>query len=237
MLISAAICPHPPLLVAGLGPARDARLDQLRSACWSAVEALRAGSPDTLVVVGTGATTTSDAPRAGSLAPYGVDREVALPGGGPPAADGAVLPLSLCVGAWLLERDGWDGTVVAATVAADGSAADCVGLGERLAGQADRVALLVMADGSALRADTSPPQVREKAAGFDAAVARAVLDGDPQQLLALDSELGAAVGSSGVNPLRVLAGAAADELFDADVLYDEAPYGVGYVVGVWERHG
>lgn len=237
MLISAAICPHPPLLVAGVGPASDTQLDRLRQACWAAVEELRAGSPDALVVIGSGATTTHDAPRSGTLAPYGVDRAVALPGAGGSGRSSAELPLSLCVGAWLLERDGWDGAVHAATVAGDGAQSDCVELGERLAGLADRVALLVMADGSASRADTSPAAVRERSARFDAAMARAVRDGDPQQVLALDGELGAEVGSSGVNPLRVLAGAAQDAVFDADVLYDDAPYGVGYVVGVWERHG
>jgi hypothetical protein len=35
----------------------------------------------------------------------------------------------------------------------------------------------------------------------------------------------------------VLAGASEEVLFDAEVAYDAAPYGVGYMVAVWERHG
>src|SRR5687767_9240556 len=105
-------------MVAGIGRPGDARLDDVRAACWSALDDLRAASPDVLVVVGPGETTADEAPRAGSFAPYGVDLTVELPGDGP-AGDGGYLPLSVCVGAWLLQHDGWDGQVAAATVAAD----------------------------------------------------------------------------------------------------------------------
>lgn len=238
MLISAAVCPYPPLMVTGIGRPGDARLDDLRAACWSALDDLRSASPDVLVVVGPGASTSDEAPRAGSFAPYGVDLTVQLPGSessGPAAGGG--LPLSVSVGAWLLQRDGWDGAVSAATVAADAADGDCVDLGRRLAGRADRVALLVMADGSPLRADTTPQALRARARAYDTALAEALRDGDPQRLLDLDAALATEVGSPGRKALRVLAGAADDELFDAEVLYEDAPYGVGYLVGVWERHG
>ncbi|MBB5789770.1 hypothetical protein [Jiangella mangrovi] len=236
MLISAAVCPYPPLMVTGIGRPGDVRLDDVRAACWSALDDLRSASPDLLVVVGPGESTADDAPRAGSFAPYGVDLTVGLPGPGDDGASGTA-PLSVAVGAWLLERDGWDGDVVAATVATDAADGDCVDLGQRLASRADRVALLVMADGSPLRADTTPQALRARARAYDAALAAALRDGDPQRLLDLDAALAAEVGSPGRKALRVLAGAADDELFDAEVLYEDAPYGVGYLVGVWERHG
>lgn len=240
------MCPHPPLLVAGLGPERGDEVDALREACWSALDALRSSSPDVLVVVGTGESTVADVRGTGNLAPYGAERTVVLPGAGPSAGE---LPLSLSVGAWLLEHDGWPdpaavGAVTAATVAAvDGKAggaevlAACARLGEEIAERADRVALLVMADGSASREQTAPRPFHPRAEEYDAAVAQALREGEPQQLMALDAALAADVGSSGLGPLRVLASAAADAVFDAEVLYDAAPYGVGYVVGVWERHG
>ncbi|TDD68779.1 hypothetical protein E1262_15080 [Jiangella aurantiaca] len=236
MLIAAAVCPYPPLMVAGVGPSGDTRLDDLRAACWSALDDLRAASPDVLVVIGPGDTTEDEAPRAGSLAPYGVDLTVALPGDEPPPTE-RNLPLSISVGAWLLQRDGWEGTVSAATVAGDAGDADCVELGRRIASRADRVALLVMADGSPLRADTTPRDLRARATAYDTALANALRDGDPQRLLDLDAALAAEVGSPGRKALRVLAGAADDGLFDAEVTYEDAPYGVGYLVGVWERHG
>lgn len=232
MLIAAAICPYPPLMVAS----GDGRLDDVRAACWSALDDVRAASPDVLVVVGPGETTADEAARSGSLAAYGIDVTVALPGDEAPGTP-ADLPLSVGVGAWLLRRDGWDGPVAAATVAGDAGDDDCVELGRRLAGRADRVALLVMADGSPLRAGTTPPDRRARAAAYDAALAGALRDGDPQGLLDLDAALAAEVGSPGRKALRVLAGAADDGLFDAEIGYDAAPYGVGYVVGVWERHG
>lgn len=237
MLISAAVCPYPPLMVTGIGRPSDVRFDDVRAACWSALDDLRSASPDVLVVVGPGESTLDEAPRAGGFAPYGVDLTVALPGAEPAGDAAATAPLSVAVGAWLLQRDGWDGAVSAATVAADAADGECVELGRRLASRADRVALLVMADGSPLRADTTPQDVRARAKVYDAALATAVRDGDPQRLLDLDAALAAEVGSPGRKALRVLAGAADDELFDAEVLYEDAPYGVGYLVGVWERHG
>lgn len=237
VLISAAVCPYPPLMVTGIGRPGDVRFDDVRAACWSALDDLRSASPDVLVIVGPGETTVDDAPRAGSFAPYGVDLTVELPGDGRPDDRPGGLPLSVSVGAWLLQHDGWDAPVSAATVAADAADGDCVDLGRRLASRADRVALLVMADGSPLRSETIPQDVRARAKVYDAALARALRDGDPQRLLDLDAALAAEVGSAGRKALRVLAGAAADELFDAEVRYEDAPYGVGYLVGVWERHG
>lgn len=212
----------------------DVRLDDVRAACWSALDDLRAASPDVLVIVGPGERTADEAGRAGSLAPYGIDLTVTLPGEA--AAPGEHdLPLSVSVGAWLLRRDGWDGPVTTATVAADAGDEDGVELGRRLAGRADRVALLVMADGSPLRAGTTPDELRQRARRYDAALAGALREGDPQRLLDLDAD--AEAGSPGRQALRVLAGAADDGLFDAALGYDAAPYGVGYLVGVWERHG
>lgn len=150
------------------------------------------------------------------------------------------MPLSLNVAAWLLERDGWDGSVAAASVGPGAGRDDCVAMGERLAGRAERVALLVMAD-------ETPGHSAEDAAaspGADATTdgwfSRVVADGDPRAILALDDpsrESPRGRNPQSLNPLLVLAGAAADSLFDAELYYDAAPYGAGYTVAVWERHG
>ncbi|PSL01072.1 hypothetical protein CLV30_1157 [Haloactinopolyspora alba] len=234
MLVSAAVCPHPPLLVAGVGPARDDDIDLLRGACWTALDALRDGSPELLVVVGVGPDTADEVTGGGSLADYGVDRRVALPGAH--AGDDG-LPLSLCVAAWLLERDGWSGSVTGASVAPSAAADDCARLGERLAWRRERVAMLVMADGSAQRSDEQADADRALARRHDADLVRALESGDPRAILALDDAAAAASRAGGIPPLRVLGGAAEDGLFDAEMLYDAAPFGVGYSVVVWERHG
>ncbi|WP_206184704.1 hypothetical protein [Thermoactinospora rubra] len=97
MLVAAAVCPHPPLLVPELAGAAAPELDGLRAACLAAVEALWSAGPEVLLVVGAGPRTESYGRHAaGSLKPWGVDVRV---GEGDP-----VLPLSLTIGRWLLHQ-------------------------------------------------------------------------------------------------------------------------------------
>lgn len=236
MLVAAAVCPHPPLLVPEVASAAAAELDDLRACCLTAIDAVAAAAPETLIVVGAGASTLRFEPgSSGSLAPYGVGVPVALPG----SADTATteLPLSLGVGAWLLARAGWTGAVPGVTVAADAGADECAELGRELATSADRVALLVMGDGTACRSDRAPRPYDDRAVGFDAAAVQALGSADPAALLALDPQLATELAADGRAAWQVLAGAADEAALDADVLYDRAPYGVGYIVAIWERHG
>ncbi len=99
MLIAAAICPHPPLLVPETAGGAAGELDDLRTACDAAVGVLAAARPDLVVAVGGAAEGAEfDGSAAGSLATYGVGWRT---GDGTP-----VLPLSLTIGRWLLERAG-----------------------------------------------------------------------------------------------------------------------------------
>ena len=64
MLIAAAVCPHPPLLVPEVTGASDPaarELDRLRAACRDAVAVLLGAAPDLLVVAG-GAGQTAEYP-------------------------------------------------------------------------------------------------------------------------------------------------------------------------------
>ena len=66
MLIAAAVCPHPPLLVPEVTGASDPavrELRRLRTACRDAVAVLLGAAPDLLVVVG-GAGQTAEYPAA-----------------------------------------------------------------------------------------------------------------------------------------------------------------------------
>lgn len=236
MLVAAAVCPHPPALVPEVASSAAADLDDLRSRCFAAIDAVAVAVPDLLVIVGTAESTRHFAAGAGgSLAAYGVDIAVAVPGADVRAPD--ELPLSLSVGAWLLGRAGWAGPVRAVSVAADAGPDECVALGRELAATADRVALLVMGDGTACRSHRAPRLYDARAAAFDASAVQAFAGADPAALLALDQGLAAELSAQGRAAWQVLAGAGDDADFDAEVLYDGAPYGVGYIVAVWERHG
>jgi hypothetical protein len=81
---AAALVPHPPLLVPGVGRGADEDLELLRSACRSAV-ATTLDQAEALLVVGPGESCGWAAPGTpGSFRPYGPPVEVVLPGRRPP---------------------------------------------------------------------------------------------------------------------------------------------------------
>ncbi|MFI7451245.1 hypothetical protein ACIBQX_27370 [Nonomuraea sp. NPDC049714] len=230
MLVAAAVCPHTPLLVPALAGAAQAELDELRSACHTAVAALHDTSPDLLVVVGgAGLTGRYGAQAAGSLHPWGVAVRV---GRGEP-----VLPLSLTVGRWLLESGVGDGpgAVAFQAVASAAEPEDCLALGAKLAGEG-RVALLVMADGSACLTPRAPGHHDPAARPYNDLLVRAVAGADGEALAALDAAEADRLWVGGRAALQVLAGAASGGEFAGRVLAEAAPYGVGYFAGLWERH-
>jgi hypothetical protein len=95
------------------------------------------------------------------------------------------------------------------------------------------VALLVMGDGSACRTLKAPGYLDARAAGFDAESARALGAADLAALRALDAGLARELRAGGRAPWQVLAGAAEDAALGGSLLYDDAPYGVGYLVAAW----
>jgi hypothetical protein len=102
------------------------------------------------------------------------------------------------------------------------------------------VGLVVMGDLSACRSDRAPGAFREDAAPFDASVTEAFRSATPTRLLDLDPAQAADLLVAGRVPLQVLAGAfqdgqvpgRGDPPLRGRVLYDDAPYGVGYLVAV-----
>ncbi|MEV0979668.1 class III extradiol dioxygenase subunit B-like domain-containing protein [Streptomyces sp. NPDC049915] len=234
MLVAAAVCPCPPLLVPEVATGAAPELDAARAACTDALGVLAAARPDRLVVVGAAEEAGSYPQGArGSFRGFGVDVDVTL-GEGQDAAAGPVLPVSLAVAGWLLGRTGWadapiEGLAVARTLAPQ----RCAELGADLAGRAERVALLVMGDASACRTVKAPGYLDERAAPFDAGVARALGAADVAALRALDARLADELQASGRAPWQVLAGAAAEADLSGALLYEDAPYGVGYLVATW----
>ncbi|MGW2849172.1 class III extradiol dioxygenase subunit B-like domain-containing protein [Streptomyces sp. NPDC001274] len=236
MLVAAAVCPCPPLLVPEVAAGAAPELDAVRDACAEAVDVLAAARPDLLVVVGP-ADPSGRGPHAegatGSFRGFGVDLGVRL---GRDAGEGTSpsLPPSLAVGAWLLSRAGWTGGPVEGLGVEERlETGRCVDAGRELAARADRVALLVMGDGSACRTLKAPGYLDERAEPFDAAAARALGAADPEALIALDATLAHELKAAGRAPWQVLAGAARGAGLTGRLLREEAPYGVGYLVAAW----
>lgn len=247
MLVAAAVCPCPPLLVPRVAAGAAPELDGARRACADALGVLAAARPDRLVVVG-----PADRPglesfpggTRGSFRGFGVDLDVvlghgeqpghrALPSPAPPPAPPS-LPPSLAVGAWLLEHNGWRAAPVEALgVARELEPERCAHAGRELAAGTERLSLLVMGDGSACRTPRAPGAFDPRAAAFDAAAARALAAADTAALAGLDAGLAAELRAAGRSGWQLLGGAGQGAALTGRLLFDSAPYGVGYLVACW----
>jgi hypothetical protein len=203
--------------------------DLLRAACDVAVSQLLTVEPDWLLLLAAG-------PRParfhsgdhGSLAGYGVAVRVGLgsgaaPSGGTPPR----LPLPFTIGAWLLARAGGHPVTRGVQVGPDG------GLPGPEVLAVGRGALLVMGDGSARRGPHPPGRPDPRAEPHDRVVAGALAAGQTAVLAALEPDLGAELLAAGVPAWRAAGRLLAGRRFDAELLYHEAPYGVGYLVARW----
>ncbi|HEV7211045.1 MAG TPA: hypothetical protein VGN47_04950 [Blastococcus sp.] len=223
-IVSVAFCPCPPLLLPAVEGAASAETDALRVACARAVEALLAAGPEVIVVAGPGA---ADDARfgpgdAGDLHGFGVD--VVVPFAGPARAGAARLPLAHTVGAWLLDEAGYSGDRIGVAPGA---------LATSLAELSRPVGVLAMGDGSARRTLKAPGYLDAAAGPFDAAVAAAFAAGDAGALAALDPAEGDRLLAAGVSTWRAVGEALGGRPVAATLHYDEAPFGVGYLVADW----
>lgn len=234
VFVAGAVCPHPPLLVPEIAAGAAGELDVLRAACRTAVGRILDAGPARVVLVGDAAQqATYGLGAVADFSPYGVDLHLTLGQAG--RYDGPHLPLSLSIGAWLLRDAGFAADVTAiglpATVSADAAAA----VARALVGAGEPVSILAMGDGSARRTAAAPGYVDARAAGFDESVSKALATGDTDGILSLDQMLAQVLLCAGRASWQVLAGAAAGHVLQAELLYDDAPYGVGYFVSTWMR--
>ena len=241
MLVAAAVCPQTPLLVPEIASGAAEELADVRGAAFDAVKSLGAERPDLLIAVAPG-----DAPGAlevrfgGTFRRFGVELEVGEVGevgadvGGEPC-------VGLLVGRWLLDgglpaadpvREGWE-------VGEHTGQRECERIGRMLAARAERVALLVMGDGSARRGLKAPGYLDERAIPFDDDVARALGDADAAALAAIDPTTASDLMAAGRATWQVLAGAVGGSglPWRGELLSYRAPYGVGYFTAVWKPEG
>jgi len=224
VIVAAALCPAPPLLVRGVTGAQDV-LPELRAACLAAVAEVVAAGPEVIAVAGAAGLTRRWDGRSR------VDPSFWAPGLRRPAVPAADrLPGSLAVGAWLLAEAGYAGARVLQGIGPGEPAARCAEIGAELAAGAGRTGLLAMADGSARRALRAPGYLDDRAAGFDASVERIVRSGELGGLLGIDQELAAELMATGRPAWQALAGGLAGLRVAAEVRYCDAPFGVGYLV-------
>ena len=147
------------------------------------------------------------------------------------------MPLSLTVAAWLLgdvlgPHSEARGLSIGPDFDASRAAVELLATAHE-----QRVALLVMGDGSARRSVTAPGYLDERAVAFDAEVEKALRDGDANALESLDAELGRDLLAAGVPAWRVTGGLFADGPIRAELSYADDPFGVAYFVATWTASG
>jgi len=220
VITGVAFCPHPPALIPAVAQGAEAELEDLLTQCDRAITDVASTQPDRLVLLGAGPQSRAYPPSAwGSLAGFGVRVEVQLEPGGNKADR---MPLSLTVGAWLVNRAlGVRTGAIAVAVGPDFFRSPAAGA----------------LDGTARRSRAAPGYWDERAEGFDAAVLAALAAGDSAALAALDLELAAELLCAGA-PVWAAAGALLSGApMDAEVRYEEVPFGVQYIVASWSARG
>ena len=244
------MCPGAPFLIPGTADRINARLPAVADACRDAVADLPGADSVLLITAAPSGSTIGDsAEPAWRELPPGIVisssplRRSDLPRTRPVATAPAVGTDSVgtMVGAALLAGR-TARSITPVTSPSTATVVEIVGdpaavaamLTARCAGE-ERIALLVIADGSACHGDDAPGRRDDRAAGFDAMLADALASGDPQALqdACADPDLAREL-LAGVAPLAVLALLTADHPpTAAELLYSGAPLGVGYLVASW----
>ena len=206
-----AFCPHPPLLRPGIATGSEIETQSLRLACNTAVDRLIDASSSQLLVLG------ADGPL--------VDWQGFDPGLIDP--DRHAMPLSLLVGAWLLSGRSLASAPMYLAVNRDGEPVT------PWPDLPESTGVLVMGDGTARRSLKAPGYFDERAEPFDATFVKALADGSPESLAALDLELAHQLLAAGAPAWKAAAKLLGDSTWHAEVLYADAPYGVMYTVASW----
>jgi hypothetical protein len=230
VITAAAICPHPPLLFRELTGGQDVAAD-LRRVCVLAVRRLVADADRVLVVGGADTSGRWDAELPPPLRRFGTTN---------PRAAAPELPLSLGVARLLLDEAGWTGPAELHGVDRHAGGPEVERLAAELsqevgAGQ-DRVAVLVLGDGSGRRGEKAPGFLDDRAARLDEDIAAALEHGDAAALAVLDPVLAEELmilGRAAFALLGALVQTAQVAVVQPELCYGADPFGVSYFVAFW----
>jgi hypothetical protein len=226
VLSAIAIVPSAPVMVPELAPSAAAELTGLREAVFTATSAL----PQRWIAVGAGTYDTVIGPdRSGTFAGYGVDLRVALSGDAVDAP--GELPLAALITGWLRGRVNPQARADVRVYSDDHGPEAAIDLGRRLRAEIDDadhpVGVLIVADGVHTLTPPAPGGYDPDSIPVQAALDDALACGDTAALARLPRSVVGRVA------YQVLAGLAGGPPRSAKELYRGAPYGVGYVAGVW----
>ncbi len=229
MILSAAVCPHPPLLFRELAGIEDA-VAALRAACLDTVRDVVADVDRVVLVGGADHGQVWDPELGTEVGEFGGTRL--------PAAGRSALPLSLRVGRRLLDEVGWTGPLDPMSVPWDATGGQVRALAEDLVARDERLGVVTLGEGSARRGPTAPGFIDERAFPFDDELAAALERGDARALLSLDARLATELMVLGRAAFAVLGALALVQLGDQDGLvpelrYRDDPFGVSYFVARW----
>ncbi|MEO6792477.1 MAG: hypothetical protein ABI253_12230 [Mycobacterium sp.] len=221
MLGPIAIMPSAPVLVPELaGTAAEAA--ELRAAALVAAGSL----PPRWVALGAGPDAVYGPDAVGTFAGFGADVTVRL---SPRAERPAALPLCALVAGWVRGQIRPDTQLVVHTYADPGTA---LVAGRRLRDEIEQapepIGVLVLVEGANTLTPTAPGGHHPPDVDTQFALDEALADGDVAALTGLPPQI---LSRSGFAALAGLAGTPPGAVKQ---LYRDAPYGVGYFVGVWQ---
>lgn len=247
-LVSAAICPHPMMLIPDIAGDADRKWRRLRDACLESVRRLNIpivggghviapNAPHLVVIVGGDDMTRSFDPACvyGSLWASGVRWDY---GWGVDSENPQPLPLSLTLGYWLMsksrigERGGIVADVAFQAVDFGASRHTCAELGRDLAGRAERVSMIVMGEGSTCMTAAAHARDIEDAKRSDDEVMRALGKADADALANLQFR----GTETGLAAWQVLAGAVGDRAFRGHLHANASRRYRGYFAASWTSH-
>ncbi|MEN9557649.1 MAG: hypothetical protein RL141_18 [Candidatus Parcubacteria bacterium] len=256
MIVFAAIVPHSPLLIQGVGKEKREALTQTLRAYAAIEQALYVSHPETLVVISPHAPSYADAFSAnmaptytGTLKAFGdhtttveakgdfllLDRlQRSLRASNIPftLSSNEELDYGFTVPLLLLTSHLTDWRLVpVAPSQLDPQAHVDFGkeLGQALHAEAARVAVIISADLSHKLTAASPGGASVEGPAFDATIRHKLATMDTEGLLALDAQAVEAAGQCGYRPIMTLLGILDGMNAKPKELCYEAPFGVGYL--------
>ncbi|HEX8921579.1 MAG TPA: AmmeMemoRadiSam system protein A [Pyrinomonadaceae bacterium] len=256
-LVFAGIAPHPPIMVPEVGREASAEVRGSIEAMREFTERLLASGAETVVLVSPHAPLEArafvayqDAQLYGDFANFRapetkveapLDEEM-LKAISRAASDddyevfgirGQELDHGTAVPLYFLQRNGWQGRVVALGYSFLSNEdhlrfGSCIKRAAEEAGRA--IAFVASGDLSHRLKPEAPAGYYPQAHLFDEEVVEAIRDAQPERIINIDQDLRRMAGECGYRSMLIALGATEQAAHDYEVLHYEAPFGVGYLV-------